>query len=133
MLKKLKDHSAIFGLIFTVASALFIIGMSLVFFTEERLIQYQYNVGIDSLGGLVCAALYFGCMKQKGDGSKIFRNLIVLVCTCFTINEVMVLTAFVPEQRYVCFVFCMLMSCFNARVITCPSIGLPEELANTRL
>ena len=117
MLQKLKDKTTLIALIYTIASALFIIGMSSVFFTEERLIKYQYNVGIDSLGALVCAALLYGSMKQKGDGSKIFRILIVLVCTCFTINEVMIFTANMPEYRNVCFVFCMLSKLVDLALI----------------
>ena len=116
MLKKLKDIK-LYGLIYTVVSALFIIGMSSVFFTEESLLPYQYNVGIDSLGALVCAALFYGCMKQKGDGSRTFRILIVLVCTCFTVNEVMVLTAFKPEQRVLCFIFCLLSKLIDLAMI----------------
>ena len=117
MLQKLKDKTTLIALIYTIASALFIIGMSSVFFTEERLIPYQYNVGIDSLGALVCAALLYGSMKQKGDGSKIFRILIVLVCTCFTINEVMIFAANMPEYRNVCFVFCMLSKLVDLALI----------------
>ena len=116
MLKKLKDIK-IYGLIYTVASALLIVGLSVVYFTEERLLPYQYNVGLDSLGALVCAALFYGCMKQKGDGSRIFRVLIVLVCTCFTVNELMVLTAFKPEQRALCFIFCLLSKLIDLAMI----------------
>ena len=116
MLKKLKDIK-IYGLIYTIASALLTVGLSSVFFTEERLLPYQYNVGIDSLGALICAALFYGCMKQKGDGSRTFRILIVLVCTCFTVNEVMVLTAFNPEQRALCFIFCMLSKLIDLAMI----------------
>ena len=36
MIKKLKENASIFGLIFTIASAVFIIGLSLPFFTEAR-------------------------------------------------------------------------------------------------
>ena len=116
MLKKLKDIK-IYGLIYTIASALLIIGLSVVYFTEERLLPYQYNVGLDSLGALVCAALFFGCMKQRGDGSRIFRVLIVLVCTCFTVNELMILTAFNPEQRVICFIFCLLSKLIDLAMI----------------
>ena len=44
MIKKLKDIR-IYGLIFTIASAVFVIGFSSVFFTEERLAAYQWGAG----------------------------------------------------------------------------------------
>ena len=85
MIKKLKDIR-FYGLIFTIAAAVFIIVFSAPFFTEARLQPYLYNSGIDSLGALICAALCFGCMSQKGEGIRAFRILIILVCACFVVN-----------------------------------------------
>ena len=107
MIKKLKDIK-VYGLIFTIAATLFIIGLSAPFFIEERLQPYLYNAGIDSMGALICAALFYGCMRQDGSGIKFFRSLIILVCASFVINEVTCYSAFVPETRILCFVFCML-------------------------
>ena len=47
-------------------------------------------------------------MRQDGSGIKFFRSLIILVCASFVINEVTCYSAFVPEMRILCFVFCML-------------------------
>ena len=116
MLKRFKDIKT-YGLLYTIVSALFNIGLSSVFFTEERLILYQYNVGIDSLGALVCAALFYGCFKQNGVGSKTFRVLILLVCSCFTVNELMIFTSSLPEQRTVFFIFCMLSKLIDLAMI----------------
>ncbi len=116
MQKKLKDIKT-YGMIYTIVLALFNMGLSSLFFTEERLLPFQYNVGIDSLGALVCAALYYGCFKQKGEGSRTFRILILLVCACFTVNEVMVFTSSLPDHRTVFFIFCMLSKLIDLAMI----------------
>ena len=107
MIRKLKDIK-IYGLFFTIASTIFVIVLSAPFFTEERLEPYLYNAGIDSIGALICAALFYGCMIQDGSGIKYFRNLIILVCSCFVVNEVICFTVHMPDYRTLCFVFCFL-------------------------
>ena len=117
MIKKLKDLK-FYGLIYMIASAFFIMAMSVPFFTEEVLFSRLFDSGVDTMGALICAALFFGCIKQDGDGSRIFRILIVLVCSCFTVNEVMiyVLTA-VPEHTVAGFIFCMLSKLIDLALI----------------
>ncbi len=107
MIKKLKDIK-IYGLIFTILSTLFVIGLSTPFFLEERLQPYLYNAGIDSIGSLICAALFYGCMRQEGSGIKQFRLLIISVSASFVVNELMCFTVLVPEHRMLCYVFCMM-------------------------
>ena len=116
MIKKLKDIR-IYGLIFTIASAVFVIGLSSVFFTEERLATYQWGAGIDSMGALICAALFYGCMRQDGEGIRTLRILTVLVCSCFVVNEMICYTVLVPEMRTLCFVFCMLSKLIDLAMI----------------
>ncbi|MBQ7646895.1 MAG: SpoIIE family protein phosphatase, partial [Clostridia bacterium] len=116
MIKKFKDIK-IYGLIFTIAAAVAVIGFSTPFFTEERLMPYLYNSGIDSLGALVCAALFYGCMRQKGSGVEFFRALIVLVCSCFAINEMIFYTCRAPELRTLCFAFCLLSKLIDLAMI----------------
>ena len=116
MIKKLKDIR-LYGLIFTIASALFIIGFSTPFFTEARLQPYLYNSGVDSLGALICAALYFGCMAQKGEGIRAFRILILLVSACFVVNEIICYTVLVPDSRTLCFIFCLLSKLIDLAMI----------------
>ena len=116
MIKKLKDIR-FYGLIFTIAIALFVIGFSTPFFTETRLQPFLYNSGIDSLGALICAALFFGCMTQKGEGIKTFQILIILVCACFAVNEVISYTVLVPDYRTLCFVFCLLSKLIDLAMI----------------
>ena len=117
MMKKLTKHSTLFGLIFTIAAAIFIIAFSSPFFTEERLLAYQWNIGIDSLGGLICAALFYGCMKQESDGVKYFRRLIVWLCASFVVNEMIYFTVLAPEYRTLFFVFCLLSKLIDLAMI----------------
>lgn len=89
MIGKLKDRAVIFGLVFTIASAVFNITFSILFFRELRLKGSLFDAGVNLMGSLFCAALFFGCMKQKGNGISAFRSLIVLVSACFAVNEAM--------------------------------------------
>ena len=116
MIKKWKDIR-LYGLIFTIASAIFIIAFSTPFFSEARLQPYLYNAGVDSLGALICAALYFGCMAQKGEGIRAFRILILLVSACFVINVIICYTVLAPDSRTLCFVFCLLSKLIDLAMI----------------
>ncbi len=116
MIKKLKDIK-IYGLIFTIAATLFVIALSVPFFADARLQPYLYNSGIDSMGALICAALFYGCMRQGGSGIKFFRILIILVCSCFVVNEIISYTVFVPDYRMLCYVFCLLSKLIDLAMI----------------
>ena len=116
IIKKLKDIR-LYGLIFTIASAVFVIVFSILFFDETRLQPFLYNAGVDSMGALICAALYFGCMSQKGEGIRAFRVLILFVSACFVVNAVICYTEFVPDSRTLCFIFCLLSKLFDLAMI----------------
>ena len=116
MIEKLKDFR-IYGLIITIAATVFIIALSYSFFIEERLQPYQWGVGIDSLGGMISTALFYGCMMQKGVGIKVFRILTVLVCFCFVLNELIFYTLLMPEYRALCFTFCLLSKLIDLAMI----------------
>ena len=117
MIKKLKD-TKFYGIIYTIASAFFIMAMSMPFFTNERLFSNLFDTGVDVLGALICVALFYGCMKQEGEGSRVFRIMIVLVCSCFTVNIViMYVLIVVPEQTVLAFVFCMLSKLIDLALI----------------
>ena len=116
MIKRLKDIR-LYGLIFTIASALFILVFSNSFFTEARFQPFLYNAGVDSLGALICAALYFGCMDQKGEGIRAFRILILLVSACFVVNEIICYTVLAPDSRTLCFIFCLLSKLIDLAMI----------------
>ena len=111
-IKKIKDHSVLIGLAFTVAIALFSVGMVYVIYYDEqayaRMQEYLFDCGMDVLGALVSAALYFGCMKQEGDEARAFRTLDVYVSLCFAANLLMYYTLGVPEQRGFVLLFVMI-------------------------
>lgn len=108
---KYKKYSLTVGLIFTVASALASMALTWVFFEDEvfsRMKEYLFDCGIDVLGTFVCAALFYGTMKQEGDGAKAFRVLNVMVCAGFLVNELMYYTMGVPGQGGLNFAFVLL-------------------------
>ena len=116
MIKKLKDIKT-YGLIFTIASTIYIGVLSYYFFIEGRLQPYLFDSGVDSMGSLICAALFFGSMKQKGDGTKTFSLLIVLVSASFAVNETLFFTTHIPEQRNVFFIFCLISKLLDLPLI----------------
>ena len=80
MSNRFKNNILILGLLFTIASAVFTVVLSdTYFFDGLRLQPFLFDAGVDTLGALVCAALYFGCMTQKGEGGKTFRILIIMI------------------------------------------------------
>ena len=83
MIQKLKQHSALFGLVFTVAAALFTVGMTWVAYldpqTYTRMQTVLFDCGVDTIGALVSAGLYYGCMRQEGEGTKAFKILNMFV------------------------------------------------------
>ncbi len=107
MIRKLKDIK-IYGLIFTIISAVFILVLSTPFFSEPRLQPFLFDAGVACLGSMTCAALFYGCMKQEGDGARPFRILILLLSACFVVNEGLHFTAGVPELGAICFICCLL-------------------------
>lgn len=135
MIKKLKDIK-IYGLIFTILSTLFVMLSGTSFFIEARLQQYLYNIGIDSMGAIICAALFYGCMRQGESGIKFFRLLIISVCASFVVNEVIGYTVLVPDYRMVCFVFCLLSKLIDLAMIYLfylyvrETLGFEGKLAN---
>ena len=107
MVNRIKKCSAIIGLILTIASAVFIIILSGTFYSEPRLTAYLFDAGINLVGSLFCAALFFGCMNQKGNGITDLKILIVLVSACFAVIEAIFFTTGVPKLRTICFVLCL--------------------------
>ena len=121
MIQKFRKHSVVLGLIFTIAAALFCVAMSWVVSYDaeafERMKSYLFDCGIDILGALVCAALYFGCMKQSGDGVKAFRTLNVFVSASFTVNLLMYYTLGAPDKRVFTLIFVLLSKLFDLAMI----------------
>ena len=113
MIKKLKRNVPVLGLVFTTASALLSLLFSTVGYldatTYARMQPYLFDCGVDNMGVLVCAALFFGCMKQEGDGGRTFRALIDMVSACFFVNLLMYFVIGVPELR-IATLICILLS-----------------------
>lgn len=136
MANKLTAGGRLPGLIFTIVAALAAIAISdTFFFTVDRLQPYLFDSGVDSLGALVCAALFFGCMKQGEKGAIAFRALIILVSAAFIVNLLMFLARDIPEYRTAMFVLVLaaklidlVMICFFYQYIRC-TLGLEGRLA----
>ena len=105
------------GLFYTIAVAVFVILLSSIFFEEDNLKEYLYHCGIDSLGALICAGIFYGCMYQKGNGTRVFRYLILMSSTSFAINELMYFVMNEPERRAYCFILCLLTKLVDAVMI----------------
>ena len=102
MTKKYRKQLILLGLAFTIASALITVAMTYYVYGNselyERMLEYLFDIGMDTMGALVCAALYYGCMRQNADGTREFRNLVVLVSAGFLVNFGMYCTIGVPEM-----------------------------------
>ena len=107
MVKKLKEHAVVIGLFFTVAMAVSSLVISWQFFDNPALQPFWYDLGIDVLGSLICAALYYGFMRQAGEGISAFRSLNILTSLGFIVNELMCYTALQPERRTIFFALCI--------------------------
>ena len=115
MLRKLKNNSVLFGMIFTVASLLACFIFTWVIYEDEifaRMKEYLFDCGVDVMGAFTCAALYYGSMRQEGEGAKTFRALIVLTSAGFVVNALMYFTTGVPWQSGIKFLFVLLI-CFR--------------------
>ena len=121
MLKKIKENAVLIGLVFTIAIAVLLIVLSYVGYMNPqvyaRMQPYLYDFGIDIMGALVCAALFFGCMKQKGDGTRAFRTLVVLVSGGFAANAVMYFFMGVPEFAKLTFAFVLISKLIDLAMI----------------
>ena len=111
MITKWKDYKLHFGMAFTTAVAIFAVAFTWVVFGDEslflRMRDYLYDCGIDAMGGFICAALYFGCLKQKSGGIRSFRALIILACAGFLANALMYFTKGAEELSKYTIIFIM--------------------------
>lgn len=112
MIQKLKKHSALLGLIFTVAAALLTLGMTYVAYLDAqayaRMQTFLFDCGVDVIGTLVAAGLYYGCMRQEGEGTEAFRALNVFVSAGFVVNFLFYYTLGVPAWNGFTFTFALL-------------------------
>ena len=121
MIQKLKKNSALLGLIATVAVALFTTGMTWIVYIDQRayarMQTFLFDCGVDAMGTLVAAGLYYGCMRQKGDGTETFRTLNVFVSIGFAVSFMLYYTAGVPEWNGLAFTFVLLSKLIDLLMI----------------
>ena len=112
MIGKYRKQLLFLGLIFTIASALATVALTWIVYSipefYARMLELLYDLGMDTMGALICAALYYGCMRQNAEGTREFRNLVVLVSAGFLVNVGMYGTMGVPELNRYTFLFVML-------------------------
>ena len=76
------------GLCVIIAIAVACFALAMFFFDNPRIAPHSlYNAGVDVLGSLSCAVLFFGCMRQVEDATLHFISLIVLTSLSFFNNE----------------------------------------------
>ena len=136
MTDKSKNTGVLIGFIYTFAVGLFIMFFSDAFFFDiPRLEPYLFDAGIDALGGLACAALFFGTMHQESAGARPFRILIILISSGFLVNILMYFVIGVPEYKTYIFTLALIsklidlvMIYFFYRYISA-SLGFKGKLA----
>ena len=88
------------GVIILAALSCFLLALR--FFETPRIsAPSMYNAGVDVIGSLVCAVLFFGCMNQIEDATLDLISLIVINCFSFFNNELSWYVSGVPEYRTV--------------------------------
>ena len=121
MIKKYKDYSLKIGLIFTVASAVFSFVMTWLIYADAatigRIADNLYDCGVDTIGTFICAALFYGTMKQDGEGTMEFRSLNVMVSANFVLNFLMYYTVRIPEYNGFTFTFILLNKLLDLGII----------------
>ena len=116
MLKKINWFN-ILGLVYTIAVGVFLIVWSDYNFELARLQSYLFDFGVDTIGALFCVALFYGCLRQKGEGTLIFRLLILMVSTSFLINELMLFASGLSELRVLHLTLCIVSSFLDLALI----------------
>ncbi len=121
MIKWLANNRTLLGLIFTLASAVASFALSWVLFdARETLLsvgERLYDCGIDVFGSFVCAALYFGSMRQEGSGAREFRILVVLASAGFLVNGFMFFVGLALKQETLFFAFAMASKLLDILII----------------
>lgn len=111
MITMYRKHSSTLGLLFTVAVGLFGYATTWILFGDSELFArveaYLWDLGVDTFCAFISAALYYGCMRQKGEGADEFRALNVLVSAGFLANMLVYYTIGVPEMIPYAFLFIM--------------------------
>ncbi len=116
MIEKLEGKGKYLGLIFTVAVGLVAINITWLL-NDPTMLPFLFDIGIDAMGAFICAALYYGYIKQKGEGVEIFRGLNVLVSAAFLVNEMMYFSLQDTNLTTWCFIFCLISKMIDLALI----------------
>ena len=112
LIQKYRKQFILLGLIFAIVSALAAVVLTWVIYTNtvfyEGMLDCLYDCGMDTMGALICAALYYGCMRQDADGTREFRFLVILVSAAFLVNFCMYCAIGIPGLNTFTFLFVML-------------------------
>ncbi len=120
-MEKWEKNSALIGLIFTVTAGAFTAAMTYLAYMDKqayaRMQLFLYDCGIDAIGALVAAGLFYGCMRQEGEGTGEFRTLNVSVSAGFVVNFLLYFTMGVPAWNPLTFTFTMLSKLIDLLMI----------------
>ena len=103
-----KDKKVYAGLLFTMVAAAIGLWMGDYFFGFKRLTESLFDCGVDCVGTLVCAGLFYGCMKYKEEGSDAFKILIVLTSASFVTNLGLLFFEGLEAYKTLFFALCIL-------------------------
>ena len=123
MMKKLNEKKALFGLVFTATVALLALALTGVayivpdVYSRMKNQEYFFDCGVDAIGALVSAGLYYGCMRQKGEGTDAFRILNACVSAGFAVNFLLYFTMGIPGRAVFPFIFAMLSKLIDLLMI----------------
>ena len=76
---KLAKRLLTIGLFVMIAVAIACFALAMYFFDNPRIAPHSlYNAGVDVLGTLICAVLFFGCMSQLENATFHFVSLVLV-------------------------------------------------------
>ena len=98
--KKNIEWAPVFFLIWSIVNGFGCFVLAIRFFDLERITPTcLFNAGVDVLGSQVCAALFYGTLRQQGEENGSYMALIYFTSMSFYINECMWFLSGVPEFR----------------------------------
>ena len=123
------SNTILLGLIFVIAAGLFNAVFSNATYDIPRMQSFLYDSAMDAMGAMVCAALYFGSMRQKGTSAGVFRILIVAVSIAFTLNLLVYFTSDETSLRAWNFVFTLASKLVDIAMISLFYLYVRETLS----
>ena len=98
--KKIISWAPFFFLVWCIVNSVGCFALAIRFFDLDRITPAcLFNAGVDVLGSWVCAALYYGTIRQQGEENGSYMALIYFTSMSFYINECMWFLSGVPAYR----------------------------------